>query len=329
MSIEFSFGLSSSEVKKELKPEYDVIIVGGGPAGLSAALYAGRSMLRTVVISKDFGGQVLDAHIVENYPGFISIKGSELMERFKEHAEHFGAELVEGEVRSIRREGKYFIVESSAGTTRAPALIYAAGSVHRKLGVPGEEELLGRGVSYCAICDAALYRNKTVAVVGGGNTAFMDAELLTEYASKVYLIHRRRGFRAEEIYVKRLKENPKVEFVTPYIVKEIQGDSKVSQLLLENTETGEERILPTDAIFIDIGMVPQTDLLKPLGVELTERGYIKVKDDMSTNIPGLFAAGDITTGLNNIHQIITAAAKGTVAALSAYEYIKSLGDGDE
>jgi thioredoxin reductase (NADPH) len=325
MSIDFSFELSTASTKKELAPEYDVVIVGGGPAGLSAALYAGRSMLKTAVISKDFGGQVLDAHIVENYPGFISIKGSELMEKFKEHAEHFGAELIEGEVTSIRREGKYFIIESTAGTTRSKALIYAAGSVHRKLGVPGEEELLGRGVSYCAICDAALYRDKVVAVVGGGNTAFADAELLTEYTSKVYLIHRRRGFRAEEIYVHRVKENPKIEFVIPYVVKRIEGSGKVERLILENTETGEQKQLSVDAVFIDIGMVPQTDLIKPLGVELTERGYIVVKDDMSTNIPGLFAAGDITTGLNNIHQIITAAAKGTVAALSAYDYIKSLG----
>ena len=328
MSIEFGFSLGEVTKTAKLKEEYDVIVIGGGPAGLAAGLYAGRSMLRVAVISKDFGGQVLDAHLVENYPGFLSIKGSELMEKFKEHAEKFGAELVQAEVISIGRDERGFIVETSAGTTRAKAIIYATGSVHRKLGVPGEEELLGKGVSYCAICDAALFRNKVVAVVGGGNTAFMDAELLTEYASKVYLIHRRRGFRAEPIYVERLKKNPKVEFVIPYVVKRIEGEGKVEKLVLENRETGDEMILPVDGVFIDIGMEPQTDLLKPLGVELTEKGYVKVNSDQSTNIPGLYAAGDVTTACNGVHQIITAAAQGTVAALSAYEYIKKL-EGEE
>ncbi len=328
MGIEFSFSLTETPTSVELKEEYDVLIVGGGPAGLSAALYAGRSMLRTVVVSKDFGGQVLDAHLVENYPGFPSIKGSELMERFREHAEKFGAEMVKGEVRGIRKEGNWFVVETSVGTTRAKVVIYATGSTHRKLGVPGEAELLGKGVSYCAICDAALFRGKVVAVVGGGNTAFMDAELLTEYASKVYLIHRRRGFRAEPIYVERLKKNPKVEFVIPYVVKRIEGEGKVERLVLENRETGEEKTLPVDGVFIDIGMEPQTELLKPLGVKLNERGYVVVGPDQSTNVPGLFAAGDVTTACNGVHQIITAAAQGAVAALSAYEYIKKL-EGEE
>ena len=324
MSIEFGFSLGEVTTTTKLKEEYDVVIVGGGPAGLAAGLYAGRSMLRTAVISKEFGGQVLDAHLVENYPGFLSIKGSELMEKFKEHAEKFGAEMVQAEVLSIRKEGEWFIVETSAGTTRARTLIYATGSVHRKLNVPGERELLGRGVSYCAICDAALFRGKVVAVVGGGNTAFMDAELLTEYASKVYLIHRRRGFRAEPIYVERLKRNPKVEFIVPYVVDRIEGEGRVERLVLRNTESGEEKVLPVDGVFIDIGMEPQTELLKPLGVELDEKGYVKVKEDQSTNIPGLFAAGDVTTACAGVHQIITAAAQGTVAALSAYEYIKKL-----
>ncbi len=321
MEVFFSVG---REEGGKLKDRYDVVIIGGGPAGLSAAIYAARSLLDTVVISKDFGGQVLDAHLVENYPGFPSITGAELMARFREHAEKFGAELVQAEVKEIRRENNEFVVITDKGETRALALIYAAGSTHRKLGVPGEKEFLGKGVSYCAICDAALFRNKVVAVVGGGNTAFMDAELLTEYAKKVFLIHRRRGFRAEPIYVKRLQKNPKVEFVIPYVVVEILGDRKVTGVKIRNRETGEEKILPVDGVFIDIGMVPQTDLLRPLGVELSEKGYVIVKEDMSTNVPGLFAAGDVATGLNNVHQIVTAAAKGAVAALSAYNYIQGL-----
>ncbi len=318
--LSFSFGDVGG--KRGLKQEYDVVIVGGGPAGLSAAIYAARSMLRTAVISKDFGGQVLDAHVVENYPGFVSIRGSELMERFREHAEHFGAELVQAEVKRIRREGDFFVVETTAGTTRARAVVYAAGSRHRKLGVPGEKELEGRGVSYCAICDAALFKGKVVAVVGGGNTAFMDAELLTEHAAKVYIIHRRREFRAEPIIVERLKRNPKVEFVVPYVVERIEGREKVEQLVLRNRENGEEKTLKVDGVFVDIGMEPQTDLLKDLGVELDEKGYVLTREDMSTNVPGLFAAGDVARGCGDVHQIVTAAAKGAIAALSAYRYIK-------
>ncbi len=318
--LSFSFGDVGG--KRGLKQEYDVVIVGGGPAGLSAAIYAARSMLRTAVISKDFGGQVLDAHVVENYPGFVSIRGSELMERFREHAEHFGAELVQAEVKRIRREGDFFVVETTAGTTRARAVVYAAGSRHRKLGVPGEKELEGRGVSYCAICDAALFKGKVVAVVGGGNTAFMDAELLTEHAAKVYIIHRRREFRAEPIIVERLKRNPKVEFVVPYVVERIEGREKVEQLVLRNRENGEEKTLKVDGVFVDIGMEPQTDLLKGLGVELDEKGYVLTREDMSTNVPGLFAAGDVARGCGDVHQIVTAAAKGAIAALSAYRYIK-------
>ena len=318
--LSFSFGDVGG--KRGLKQEYDVVIVGGGPAGLSAAIYAARSMLRTAVISKDFGGQVLDAHVVENYPGFVSIRGSELMERFREHAEHFGAELVQAEAKRIHREGDFFVVETTAGTTRARAVVYAAGSRHRKLGVPGEKELEGRGVSYCAICDAALFKGKVVAVVGGGNTAFMDAELLTEHAVKVYIIHRRREFRAEPIIVERLKRNPKVEFVVPYVVERIEGREKVEQLVLRNRENGEEKTLKVDGVFVDIGMEPQTDLLKDLGVELDEKGYVLTREDMSTNVPGLFAAGDVARGCGDVHQIVTAAAKGAIAALSAYRYIK-------
>jgi len=244
------------------------------------------------------------------------------MEKFRSHAEGFGAEMIQAEVTKIERKDNNFIITTTAGVTAATALIFATGSTHRKLGVPGEEEFLGRGVSYCAICDAAFFRGKTVAVVGGGNAAFMDAELLTQYVEKLYLIHRRCGFRAEPIYVDRLRKNPKVEFVLPYVVKRIEGTKNVERLLLQNSKTGEEMELPVDGVFIDIGMVPQTDLLKPLGVALDERGYVVVGADQSTNVPGLFAAGDVTTACNGVHQIVTAAAQGAVAALSAYEYIR-------
>ncbi len=321
MSIEISLSLGTVG-KKELGEEYDVVIIGGGPAGLTAAIYAGRSLLRTAVISKDFGGQVLDAHLVENYPGFPSIKGSELMDRFREHAEKFGAEMIQAEVTTIEKEGKWFRIKTTIGETRAKVVIYSTGSVHRKLKVPGEEELQGKGVSYCAICDAALFRGKSVAIVGGGNTALMDAELLTQYVEKLYIIHRRREFRGEPIYVERLRKEDKVEFVVPYIVKRILGKERVEGVEIENRETGERKILKVDGVFIDIGMEPQTDLVKPLGVELNEKGYIKVREDMSTNVEGFYAAGDVTTACRGIHQIVTAAAQGAIAAISAYEYLK-------
>ncbi len=326
MTSPFSFSLDSAVVKKaELKPEYDVIIIGGGPAGLAAAIYAARAMLRTAVISKDFGGQVLDAHSVENYPGFVKATGEELMEKFREHAEHFGAELIQAEVKEIWKDREQFIVNTSEGETRAPAVIFATGSTHRKLGVPGEEKLAGKGVSYCAICDAALFNGKVVAVVGGGNTAFMDADLLTQHASKVYIIHRRNEFRAEPVWVERLRKNPKVEFITPYVVERIEGRDHVEKLIIKNRETGETKELPVDGVFIDIGMIPQTELAKRLGVELNERGYIIVDEGQRTNVEGFFAAGDVTTGMNGVHQIVTAAAKGAIAALSAYDYLKGKG----
>lgn len=326
MTSPLSFSLGSAAAPgAELKPEYDVVIVGGGPAGLSAAIYASRNLLRTAVISKDFGGQVLDAHSVENYPGFVKVTGEELMRKFREHAEHFGAELVQATVQHIERDGEVFVVETDKGETRAPAVIYATGSTHRRLGVPGEEELAGRGVSYCAICDAALFRGKVVAVIGGGNTAFMDADLLTQHASKVYIVHRRREFRAEPTWVERLRKNPKVEFVTPYVVERIVGKDRVEKLIVKNRETGETDELPVDGVFIDVGMVPRTELAGRLGVELDERGYIVVREDQSTNVPGFFAAGDVTTGMNGVHQIVTAAAEGAIAALSAYDYLKRKG----
>lgn len=326
MTSPFSFSLDSAVTSKaELKPKYDVVIIGGGPAGLAAAIYASRNMLRTAVISKDFGGQVLDAHSVENYPGFVKATGEELMKKFREHAEHFGAELIQATVQDIGVDGDYFIVRTDKGETKAPAVIYATGSTHRKLGVPGEEEFAGRGVSYCAICDAALFKDKVVAVIGGGNTAFMDADLLTQHASKVYIVHRRDEFRAEPVWVERLKKNPKVEFITPYVVERIEGKDRVEKLVIKNRETGETKELSVDGVFIDIGMIPQTELAKRLGVKLNERGYIIVSEDQSTNIPGFFAAGDVTTGMNNIHQIVTAAAKGAIAALSAYDYLKGKG----
>lgn len=320
--LSFSLG---SRFKKEVDREYDVVIVGGGPAGLAAAVYCSRALLKTAVISKSFGGQILDAPKIENYPGFVSISGEELAERFVRHAEHFGADLVEAQVYSIKKQEGWFLIETSAGNTRAKALIYAAGSTHRRLEVPGEAELAGKGVSYCAVCDAALFKDKVVAVVGGGNTAFTDAEVLVQHARKVYIIHRRKAFRAEPVLVERVKERENVEVLVPYVVVRIEGDQKVERIVIRNVETREERGLDVDGVFVSVGMEPNTYLLEPLGVRLDEKGYVITNPDMSTNVPGLFAAGDVARGCGDIHQIVTAAAKGVVAALSAYRYIKKSG----
>ncbi len=317
--LSFSLG---SKLKKKLDKNYDVIIVGGGPAGLTAAVYCSRALLKTAVISKSFGGQILNAPKIENYPGFVSISGEELAERFVRHAEHFGAELIEAQVYSIKRQDDLFVIKTSAGETRAKAVIYAAGSTHRRLDVPGEAELAGKGVSYCAVCDAAFFKDRIVAVVGGGNTAFTDAEVLLQHARKVYLIHRRKQFRAEPLLVERVKRSKNIELLVPYVVVRIEGKQKVERVVIRNVETGEEKSLDVDGVFVSVGMVPNTYLLEPLGVHLDEKGYVITNPDMSTNVPGLFAAGDVARGCGDVHQIVTAAAKGAIAALSAYRYIK-------
>ncbi len=313
----FSVGRTAS-----LKDKYHVVVIGGGPAGLTAALYASRALLSTAVISEDFGGQILDAHLVENYPGILEATGAEIGQLFRKHAEKFGAEMVQAKVLSVKREGEEFVVETDRGTTRAPVVILATGSRHRKLGVPGEEL---RGVSYCAICDAALFKGKTVAIVGGGNTALMDAELLTQHVSRLYLIHRRREFRGEPIYVERLRRNPKVEFVLPYVVEKREGEGRVEKIRIRNMETGEEKVLEVDGVFVDIGMEPRSEIARSLGAELDEKGYVKVDEAMATSVPGLFAAGDVTNSMNFVHQIVTAAAGGAIAATSAFNYLKSKG----
>jgi len=309
--------------------EYDIVIVGGGPAGLSAAVYTTRFLLKTLVVTKDIGGQLNLTNYVDDYPPLGKIEASKLAQMFKEHAEMFKATIVEGvAVEKIERvEGDWFRVTGSRGLdVKARAVIIAVGSERRKLGVPGERELAGRGVSYCSVCDAPLFKGKdAVVVVGGGDAAFEGALLLSGYVKKVYLVHRRQQFRAKPFYVEEARARPNIEFVLDSVVTEIRGKDRVESVVVKNRVTGEARELRVDGIFIEIGNEPPRELFERIGLETDEAGHIKVDEWMRTSVPGIFAAGDCTAMWPAFRQVVTAAAMGAVAAYSAYNYLMEKG----
>ncbi len=300
----------------------DVLIVGAGPAGLAAAIYSGRSQLDTLVLDQMMpGGQLLITEMIENYPGFHEgITGFELSEKFRQHAEKFGAKIENGKpVESVDLDGEIFVVKAAGEEFRGKTLIWAAGSTPRKLNVPGEAEFVGRGVSYCAVCDGAFFKDRTVAVVGGGDSALEEALYLTKFASKVYLIHRRDKFRAVKIIQDRVKKNEKIEPVLNKVVVSINGKDFVESVTVRDTVTGEESILPVDGVFIFIGNEPNVAPVAHL-VETTEQGFIVTDEEMKTKTPGLFAAGDVR--YKPLKQVVTAASDGAVAAMSATKYLE-------
>ncbi len=309
--------------------EFDVVIIGAGPAGLSAAIYSQRFLLKTLVVSKDVGGQLNLTDYIDDYPGMGKIKASELVAKFRRHAEGFGAKVFYPEqVTKFERLGdvRYRVLGRRKLDVTAKAVIMAVGSMRRKLGVPGEREFSGRGVSYCSVCDAPFFRGKdSVVVVGGGDAAFEGAILLSGYVRKVYLVHRRDQFRAKPFFVEVAKSKPNIEFVLNSVVTEIMGDKKVNSVRVKNKVTGEERVIPVDGIFIEIGFEPPKEWFHSLGLETDEAGYIKVDEWMRTNLEGVFAAGDCTSLWPGFRQVITAAAMGAVAAYSAYNYIVEKG----
>ncbi len=315
--------------RKAAKEEvYDIAIVGAGPAGITAALYSARFVLRTVLITEEFGGTLNDAGEVDDYPGIPGIPGPELAKRFEQHLSKYRVPVVRDVVTDVKKVGDIFEVYTRhQGVFKAKAIIIAVGSKRRKLGVPGEEEFAGKGVSYCAPCDAPLFKGKVVAVVGGGNAALQAALLLASYCPRVYLIHRRDSFRAFPVYVKLVKENPKIELVLNSVVTEIGGDKSVEWVKIKNRVTGSERVLDVKGIVIEIGSEPPVEFFKKVGLEMDEHGYIKVGPDQSTNVEGVFAAGDCTGGpcKKKFDQVVTAAAEGAIAALSAYEYLMKKG----
>lgn len=299
---------------------YDVIIIGGGPAGLTAGLYTSRAKLKSLLVEKMLaGGQIASTEQVENYPGFATGTGQQLTEIMEEQAKRFGTEFLMAEVTGVELSGREKIVTTTTGEYRARAVILATGSSPRRLEVPGEEEFIGRGVSFCATCDGAFYEGLPVMVVGGGDAAVEEAMYLTRFAEKVYLVHRRDALRATKVVQERAFANEKIEFVWNSVVEEIQGDQMVEKVVVRNVKTGEKQGIPVKGIFVYIGFIPNTGFLVGQ-VELDERGYILTNDRMETNVPGVFAAGDCRAKL--LRQVVTATGDGATAAFAAEKYLE-------
>lgn len=335
------------------KIPYDLIIIGSGPAGLTAAIYAQRYDLKTLVIGQVVGGQVAEVGLIENYPGFISANGLELSREWYEHAKKMGAEIVSDFVDSIifraslakgeeSREAKRFstalrsartvkesgfVVKTVSGKEfQSKTILLASGAEPRKLGVSGEKEFFGKGVTYCFTCDAPFFKAKTVSVVGGGDSAFVGALMLSDIAKKVYLIHRRSEFSAKPGFVKELRKKKNVEFVLNAVVKRIKGVEGVEGVEIEITEPNghkpEAVTLSLDGVFVEIGSVPSTKLSKELDLKITQQGWVEVAPDQSTEVRGVYAAGDLTTGSNGVRQIVCAMSEGAIAAQSVFKYLK-------
>ena len=301
---------------------YDVIIAGAGPAGMTAAVYTSRANMSTLMLERGIpGGQMANTEEIENYPGFGSILGPDLSTKMFEHAQQFGAEYAYGEIKEIRDEEPYKRVIAGDKEYLTKSVIVATGAEHRLLGAPGEKELSGRGVSYCAVCDGAFFRNKELVVVGGGDSAVEEAVFLTRFASKVTIVHRRDQFRAQKILQKRAFENEKIEVIWDSAVKEIRGEGKVQSVLLENTKTGEQSELSTDGVFIYVGMDPLTESVRPLGIT-NDAGYVLTDEKMYTKVKGVFAAGDVREKL--LRQVVTATGDGSIAAQSAQHFVEAL-----
>lgn len=303
---------------------YDLVIVGGGPGGLTAGLYGSRANMKTVVIEKYLpGGQIANTEEVEDYPGFEHIAGGELATKMANHAMKFGLEIVSDEVVEVRSEGEYRKVAMGAGGDSyiGKAMVICTGGSPVHLNVPGEKEFSGRGVSYCAICDGAFFKNQVIAVVGGGDAAVEEGMFLTKFGSKIILIHRRDKLRAQKVIQERAFKNPKMEFLWDSVVQSVNGDSKVRSLTIKNVKTGQESNLETGAVFVFVGFRPNSGML-PADVKKTEQGYIVTDKNMETSIPGIFACGDVRDQL--VRQITNAVGDGTTAAMAAVYRIEKM-----
>lgn len=304
---------------------YDVAIIGAGPAGMTAAVYASRANLNTVMIERGMpGGQMANTEEVENFPGFEMISGPDLSSKMFDHAKKFGAEYKYGDIKGIEDKGDYKVIDFGSSTLEATAVIIATGAEYKKVGVPGEEQLGGRGVSYCAVCDGAFFKNKNIYVIGGGDSAVEEGTFLTKFASKVTIVHRRDQLRAQKILQDRAFKNDKMDFIWNHTLKSVnEKDGKVGSLTLVSTVDGTEQTVEADGLFVYVGMKPLTQPFENLGIT-NEAGYIVANDDMSTAIKGIFVAGDVRE--KGLRQIVTATSDGSIAAQSAQEYIESLHD---
>lgn len=306
--------------------KYDVIVIGAGPGGMTAALYASRANLKVAMLDRGvYGGQMNNTAEVENYTGFKSILGPDLAEQMYQSSIQFGADFVYGNVEKVTvDEDGIKYVKTDSGELEAPAIVIATGSQYRKLGIPGEDEYSGKGVSYCAVCDGAFYRGKDVTTVGGGDSAVEESEYLAKLVNNVNIVHRRDQLRAQKILQDRAFANDKINFTWNTIVTEIVGDGKkVTGVKTHNKETNEDRLVPTDGVFIYIGNVPMTEPFKDLGIT-DEQGWVITNDEMKTSVPGVFAVGDVRD--KKLRQITTAVGDGGIAGQGVFSYIESLKD---
>ncbi|HLS34672.1 MAG TPA: thioredoxin-disulfide reductase [Bacillota bacterium] len=300
---------------------YDVIIAGAGPAGMTAAVYASRANLDTLMLERGMpGGQMADTEDIENYPGFDHILGADLSQKMFEHAQKFGAEYAYGNISDVELDGDYKIVHAGDKSYKTKALIITTGAEYKKLGIEGEEELTGRGVSFCAVCDGAFYKDREIIVIGGGDSAVEEGMYLTRFASKVTVVHRRDELRAQKILQDRAFENEKMDFIWDTVAEKINEENgKVTSVTLKNVKTGETYDHDIDGVFVYIGTVPLTEPFKSLGI-VDEEGYIPTNENMETEIPGVFAAGDVR--VKDLRQIVTATGDGSIAAETAQKYIE-------
>jgi len=301
----------------DLEKTYDLIVLGGGPTAIGCAIYAARFAMDVLIIGKIFGGLIATTHIVENYPGVTTISGQGLMEMFREHMNSLKIPYISDEIRSIEKVNDHFELSSFFQKFKAYSICIATGSERKKLGVPGEEDYAGRGVSYCATCDGPFYKDKVVCVVGGSDSAAKEALFLAQNVEKVYIIYRGKEIRAEPINKQRVYANDKIEIIYETNIVEIKGDNTVSSVIFDNGKEFE-----IDGVFIEIGSIPNSDLAKRIGVKTNEKGEIIINRKSETNIPGIFAAGDVADA--PFKQAITGVSEGVVAAYSAFDYVKDV-----
>jgi thioredoxin reductase (NADPH) len=308
-------------MNRENTKSYEVIIIGGGPAGLTSALYASRARLSTLMIENGlFGGQMTTTELIENYPGFPQgVTGDELSRLMEEQAKRFGAETVNQEIVEVKLEGDLKYIRTHESSYLCKALVICTGTEYRKLGVTGENEFAGKGISYCATCDGAFFKDSQIFVVGGGDSALTEALFLTKFVKELTIIHRRDELRATKIYQERAFANPKIKFLWNSVIQEIKGDQVVRSVMIKNVKTGEIKEFSTDGIFLFVGLIPRTQFLKGL-IHMNEEGYIITDENCETSIKGIFAAGDCRKKL--LRQIATAVGEGATAAFAAEKYLE-------
>ncbi|MBU1110812.1 FAD-dependent oxidoreductase [Patescibacteria group bacterium] len=312
--------------KSENNKEYKLIIVGTGPAGYTASIYASRYKVQNLLIGALPGGQIAKAHKVGNFPGFSEVSGMELAQKIEKHVDELGANKIIDNVIDIEKINNQFIVKTAnLGSFKSKAVLLATGTRRRKLDLPREHQFLGKGVSYCATCDASFYKNKVVGVVGGANAATTAALLLSDIADKVYIIYRQQNLRGDPIWIDQVKAKPNIKIILNTNVTGLLGNDQLEKVQLDHSYKGANE-LALDGLFLEIGSIPSTEFIQSLDIETTDKDYIKVGKDQATNIKGLYAAGDITDGSNGFRQVITACSEGAIAANSIYEYLSQLTD---